>query len=109
MCRNGGGISVSSAFGSYAVVMHGVSAISDSLRQELSGSGIAVSVICPALTATDLLRDRADASATARPIPRDAPVTRTTLPAKCTLMTIPFLVYIQHLRTSPPEADPVPV
>jgi NADP-dependent 3-hydroxy acid dehydrogenase YdfG len=44
-------------FGSYAVVMHGVSAISDSLRQELSGSGIGVSVIYPALTATDLLRD----------------------------------------------------
>jgi NAD(P)-dependent dehydrogenase (short-subunit alcohol dehydrogenase family) len=44
-------------FGSYAVVMHGVSAISDSLRQELAGSGIRVSVIHPALTATDLLRE----------------------------------------------------
>ena len=44
-------------FGSYAVVMHGVSAISDSLRQELAGSGIRVSVIYPALTATDLLRE----------------------------------------------------
>ena len=44
-------------FGSYAVVMHGVSAISDSLRQELAGTGIQVSVIHPALTATDLLRE----------------------------------------------------
>jgi NAD(P)-dependent dehydrogenase (short-subunit alcohol dehydrogenase family) len=44
-------------FGSYAIVMHGVSAFSDSLRQELAGSGIRVSVIHPALTATDLLRD----------------------------------------------------
>jgi NAD(P)-dependent dehydrogenase (short-subunit alcohol dehydrogenase family) len=44
-------------FGSYAVVMHAISAFSDSLRQELAGSGIHVSVIHPALTATDLLRD----------------------------------------------------
>ena len=44
-------------FGSYAVVMHGVSAISDSLRQEVAGTGIQVSVIHPALTATDLLRE----------------------------------------------------
>jgi NAD(P)-dependent dehydrogenase (short-subunit alcohol dehydrogenase family) len=44
-------------FGSYAIVMHGVSAFSDSLRQELAGGGIRVSVIHPALTATDLLRD----------------------------------------------------
>ena len=44
-------------FGSYAIVMHAVSAFSDSLRQELAGSGIHVSVIHPALTATDLLRD----------------------------------------------------
>ncbi|HEX8869254.1 MAG TPA: SDR family oxidoreductase [Lentzea sp.] len=48
-------------FGSYAIVMHGVSAFSDSLRQELAGSGIAVSVIHPALTATDLLKDAAEA------------------------------------------------
>lgn len=44
-------------FGSYAIVMHAVSAFSDSLRQELAGSGVRVSVIHPALTATDLLRD----------------------------------------------------
>ncbi len=44
-------------FGSYAIVMHGVSAFSDALRQELAGSNIAVSVILPALTATDLLLD----------------------------------------------------
>ncbi|MFI9387450.1 SDR family oxidoreductase [Kutzneria sp. NPDC052558] len=44
-------------FGSYAMVMHGVSAFSDSLRQEVAGSGIRVSAIHPALTATDLLRD----------------------------------------------------
>jgi NADP-dependent 3-hydroxy acid dehydrogenase YdfG len=44
-------------FGSYAIVMHAVSAYSDSLRQELHGSGIRVSVIHPALTATDLLRE----------------------------------------------------
>ncbi|MBX7555332.1 SDR family NAD(P)-dependent oxidoreductase [Streptomyces sp. NPDC004232] len=44
-------------FGSYAIVMHAVSAFSDSLRQEVAGSGIQVSVIHPALTATDLLRE----------------------------------------------------
>ncbi|WP_435643753.1 SDR family NAD(P)-dependent oxidoreductase [Streptomyces sp. H49] len=48
-------------FGSYAIVMHGVSAFSDSLRQELAGAGIAVSVIHPALTATDLLREAKEA------------------------------------------------
>jgi NAD(P)-dependent dehydrogenase (short-subunit alcohol dehydrogenase family) len=44
-------------FGSYAIVMHAVSAFSDTLRQELGGTGIHVAVIHPALTATDLLRD----------------------------------------------------
>ncbi|MET8783901.1 SDR family oxidoreductase [Streptomyces sp. NPDC004589] len=48
-------------FGSYAIVMHGVSAFSDSLRQEVADSGIRVSVICPALTATDLLREAKEA------------------------------------------------
>ncbi|OBJ85267.1 SDR family NAD(P)-dependent oxidoreductase [Mycobacterium asiaticum] len=44
-------------FGSYAIVMHAVSAVSDALRQELAGSNIRVSVMYPALTATDLLRE----------------------------------------------------
>jgi NAD(P)-dependent dehydrogenase (short-subunit alcohol dehydrogenase family) len=44
-------------FGSYAIVMHGVSAFSDALRQELAGSNIRISVIHPALTATDFLID----------------------------------------------------
>lgn len=44
-------------FGSYAIVMHAVSAFSDSLRQEAADGGIRVSVIYPALTATDLLRE----------------------------------------------------
>jgi NAD(P)-dependent dehydrogenase (short-subunit alcohol dehydrogenase family) len=44
-------------FGSYAIVMHAVSAFSDALRQELAGVGIRASAIHPALTATDLLRD----------------------------------------------------
>ncbi len=48
-------------FGSYAIVMHAVSAFSDSLRQEVAGGGIRVSVICPALTATDLLREATEA------------------------------------------------
>ncbi|MGI5405279.1 SDR family NAD(P)-dependent oxidoreductase [Streptomyces chartreusis] len=48
-------------FGSYAIVMHGVSAFSDSLRQEVAGGGIRVSVIYPALTATDLLREAEEA------------------------------------------------
>jgi short-subunit dehydrogenase len=47
-------------FGSYAIVMHAVSAFSDSLRQELAGSNIRVSVIHPALTATDLLREASE-------------------------------------------------
>jgi NAD(P)-dependent dehydrogenase (short-subunit alcohol dehydrogenase family) len=50
-----------SRFGSYAIVMHGVSAVSDALRQELAGSNIRVSVMYPALTATDLLRDADEA------------------------------------------------
>jgi NAD(P)-dependent dehydrogenase (short-subunit alcohol dehydrogenase family) len=41
--------------------MHAVSAFSDALRQELAGSNIRVSVIHPALTATDLLRDADEA------------------------------------------------
>jgi short-subunit dehydrogenase len=44
-------------FGSYAIVMHGVSAFSDALRQELAGSKISVSVIHPGLTATSLLSE----------------------------------------------------
>jgi NADP-dependent 3-hydroxy acid dehydrogenase YdfG len=47
-------------FGSYAIVMHAVSAFTDALRQELANSSIRVSVIYPALTATDLLRDVAE-------------------------------------------------
>lgn len=37
--------------------MHAVSAFSDALRQEVAADGIRVSVIHPALTATDLLRE----------------------------------------------------
>ena len=48
-------------FGSYAIVMHAVSAFSDALRQELVGSNVRVSVIHPALTATDLLREADEA------------------------------------------------
>jgi NADP-dependent 3-hydroxy acid dehydrogenase YdfG len=44
-------------FGSYDIVMHGVSAFSDALRQELADSNIRVTVIHPGLTATDLLRE----------------------------------------------------
>ncbi|MFE1957042.1 SDR family NAD(P)-dependent oxidoreductase [Streptomyces sp. NPDC059479] len=50
-----------SRFGSYAIVMHAVSAFSDSLRQEVADSDIRVSVIHPALTATDLLREAEEA------------------------------------------------
>ncbi|MEU7769007.1 SDR family oxidoreductase [Nocardia sp. NPDC049190] len=50
-----------SRFGSYAIVMHAVSAFSDSLRQEVADGDIRVSVIYPALTATDLLRDAKEA------------------------------------------------
>ncbi|GLW12282.1 oxidoreductase [Microtetraspora sp. NBRC 13810] len=50
-----------SRFGSYAIVMHAVSAFSDSLRQEVAGGGIRVSVIHPALTATDLLKEAEEA------------------------------------------------
>lgn len=43
-------------FGSYGITMHGVVALSDALRQELAGTRIRVSVVQPALIATDLLR-----------------------------------------------------
>src|SRR5262245_55235505 len=41
------GRKVFARFGSYAIVMHGVSAFSDALRQELAGTNIRVSVIHP--------------------------------------------------------------
>ncbi|MFE2598392.1 SDR family NAD(P)-dependent oxidoreductase [Streptomyces sp. NPDC059396] len=50
-----------SRFGSYAIVMHAVSAFSDSLRQEVAGGGIRVVAIHPALTATDLLKEAEEA------------------------------------------------
>ncbi|MFC4035050.1 SDR family NAD(P)-dependent oxidoreductase [Streptomyces polygonati] len=50
-----------SRFGSYAIVMHAVSAFSDSLRQEVNGGNIRVSVIYPALTGSDMLREAAEA------------------------------------------------
>ena len=42
-------------FGGYSSVMHAISGFTDSLRQELFGSGINVSIIHPALTQTPLL------------------------------------------------------
>lgn len=42
-------------FGGYSSAMHAIAAFTDSLRQELSGSGINVSIIHPALTQTPLL------------------------------------------------------
>lgn len=42
-------------FGGYSSAMHAISAFTDSLRQELSGTGINVSIIHPALTQTPLL------------------------------------------------------
>lgn len=42
-------------FGGYSSAMHAISAFTDSLRQELSGSNINVSIIHPALTQTPLL------------------------------------------------------
>jgi NAD(P)-dependent dehydrogenase (short-subunit alcohol dehydrogenase family) len=42
-------------FGGYASVMHAIVGYTDALRQELSGSGIHVSVILPSLTQTPLL------------------------------------------------------
>ncbi len=42
-------------FGGYSSAMHAISGFTDSLRQELGGSGISVSMIHPALTQTPLL------------------------------------------------------
>jgi len=42
-------------FGGYSSIMHALSGFSDSLRQELRGTGINVSIIHPALTQTNLL------------------------------------------------------
>ena len=42
-------------FGGYSSAMHAISAFTDSLRQELSGTGINISIIHPALTQTPLL------------------------------------------------------
>ena len=43
-------------FAGYSSAMHAISAFTDSLRQELRGSGIGVSTIHPALTQTPLLK-----------------------------------------------------
>jgi NADP-dependent 3-hydroxy acid dehydrogenase YdfG len=42
-------------FGGYSITMHAISAFSDALRQELRGSGIAVTSVHPALTQTAML------------------------------------------------------
>ena len=42
-------------FGGYSITMHAISAFSDALRQELHGTGIAVTTVCPALTQTAML------------------------------------------------------
>jgi len=42
-------------FGGYSSAMHAITAFTDSMRQELRGSGIGVSTIHPALTQTPLL------------------------------------------------------
>lgn len=49
-------------FGGYSITMHAISAFSDALRQELRGTGIAVTTVHPALTQTAMLDEvnRAD-------------------------------------------------
>jgi NADP-dependent 3-hydroxy acid dehydrogenase YdfG len=42
-------------FGGYSITMHAISAFSDALRQELHGTGIAVTTVHPALTQTAML------------------------------------------------------
>jgi NADP-dependent 3-hydroxy acid dehydrogenase YdfG len=42
-------------FGGYSITMHAISAFSDALRQELRGTGIAVTTVHPALTQTAML------------------------------------------------------
>jgi NADP-dependent 3-hydroxy acid dehydrogenase YdfG len=42
-------------FGGYSITMHAISAFSDTLRQELRGTGIAVTSLHPALTQTAML------------------------------------------------------
>jgi NADP-dependent 3-hydroxy acid dehydrogenase YdfG len=42
-------------FGGYSIAMHAISAFSDALRQELHGTGIAVTALHPALTQTAML------------------------------------------------------
>jgi len=42
-------------FGGYSITMHAISAFSDALRQELRGTGIAVTSVHPALTQTAML------------------------------------------------------
>lgn len=44
-------------FAAYAASMHAIAAFSDSLRQELHGTGIGVSTIFPAITQTPMFRD----------------------------------------------------
>jgi NADP-dependent 3-hydroxy acid dehydrogenase YdfG len=44
-------------FGGYSITMHAISAFTDALRQELRGTGIAVTTVHPALTQTAMLDD----------------------------------------------------
>ena len=44
-------------FGGYSITMHAISAFTDALRQELRGTGIAVTSVHPALTQTAMLDD----------------------------------------------------
>jgi len=61
-------------FGGYSIAMHAISAFSDTLRQELYGSGIFVSGIHPALTQTALL-DHVEARAMPPPFRKMTPIT----------------------------------
>lgn len=61
-------------FGGYSAAMHAITGFTDSLRQELHGSGIHVSIIHPALTQTPML-NHVDPADMPPPFRRMTPIT----------------------------------
>src|SRR5262249_56594800 len=61
--------------GAYAMTKYAVVALSEALEQELAGSGVGVSVLCPAAVDTGI-----HPSARARPGPFGGPLTRGAVP-----------------------------
>jgi NADP-dependent 3-hydroxy acid dehydrogenase YdfG len=84
-------------FGGYSSVMHAITGFTDSLRQELHGSGIHVSIIHPAITQTPMLY-HVDPADMPPPFRRMTPIT-----AESVAEAVLEAVYKKHLRVILPS------